>query len=203
VTFVAGTEPYPWPYDGGLDPARVALVVAGASGWAMSTGTTAVDALAALADLSAAVLAAGGTVVLVHHHCVSAPQARASLGLVRRGPAPGSTPVVEPGPGDRVVDARGVDGFSSSALDLVLRGAGVDRLLLAGVGLEGPVHSTLRSANDRGFECLTVVDACVAWDPALAAASVSSICMSGGIFGAVGTTGAVVAALGPVLQEVS
>jgi nicotinamidase-related amidase len=57
------------------------------------------------------------------------------------------------------------------------------------------VHSTLRSANDTGYECLLVADACSAHDPALVASSISSVEMSGGIFGAIGTTDAVLAAL--------
>jgi nicotinamidase-related amidase len=49
----------------------------------------------------------------------------------------------------------------------------------------------MRSANDRGYECLLVIDACAAYDLALIAPSVSMIEMSGGIFGAVGTAAAV------------
>ncbi len=53
----------------------------------------------------------------------------------------------------------------------------------------------MRDANDRGYECLLVLDACVPIDPDLVTASVSSIEMSGGIFGAVGTSADVIAAL--------
>ena len=45
------------------------------------------------------------------------------------------------------------------------------------------MHSTLRSANDRGFECLTVDDACADVEPDVHGNSMSSIMMSGGIFG--------------------
>jgi nicotinamidase-related amidase len=57
------------------------------------------------------------------------------------------------------------------------------------------VHSTLRSANDRGYECLTIADACLAADTETQRGAISSIEMSGGIFGAVGSTDAVIAAL--------
>ena len=77
----------------------------------------------------------------------------------------------------------------------MLRTGRIRRLLLAGVGLETCVHSTMRDANDRGYECLLVLDACVPIDPSLVPASVSSIEMSGGIFGAVGTSADVIAAL--------
>jgi nicotinamidase-related amidase len=89
---------------------------------------------------------------------------------------------VEP---DCVVDAFGVDGFTGSPLAEQLAGLDVDHLLLCGLGLEGPVHSTMRSANDRGLECLLVVDACASLDPSVADAAVRMIEMSGGIFGAV------------------
>ena len=57
------------------------------------------------------------------------------------------------------------------------------------------MHSTMRSANDRGYECLLVVDACAPLDPDLVPPAISMVEMSGGIFGAVGTTAPVLAAL--------
>ena len=102
---------------------------------------------------------------------------------------------------DAVVDAFGVDGFSGSPLAECLAGLDVDHLLVCGLGLEGPVHSTLRSANDRGLECLLVIDGCAPLDPSLAGAGVRIIEMSGGIFGAVADAEAVLTAwrdrLGP------
>jgi nicotinamidase-related amidase len=95
---------------------------------------------------------------------------------------------------ERVVSA-GIDGFFGSRLDGLPRSLGRDQLLLAGAWLETGVHSTMRSANDRGYECLLVLDACTAYDPELVAASRSQIEMSGGIFGAVGSTDDVLAAL--------
>ena len=58
---------------------------------------------------------------------------------------------------------------------------------MCGLGTEGPVSSTNRSANDRGYECLTATDTVVHHDGVTGAAMLSSICMSGGIFGAIGT----------------
>ncbi|WP_170316743.1 cysteine hydrolase family protein, partial [Acrocarpospora corrugata] len=92
---------------------------------------------------------------------------------------------------DQVVHAAGWDGFHGSDLDSVLRAAGRDLLLLAGCCLELGVHSTMRAANDRGYECLLVEDACAAAAPDLRHAALSTIEMSGGIFGAVGSTTAV------------
>jgi nicotinamidase-related amidase len=98
------------------------------------------------------------------------------------------------------VRSGGVDGFFASSLDTVLRTLGRDQLLLCGKWLETNVHSTMRSANDRGYECLLVLDACVAYDPDLTSAARSQIEMSGGIFGAVGETAAVLDALLPLPQ---
>ncbi|MDQ1703123.1 MAG: biuret amidohydrolase [Frankiaceae bacterium] len=175
--FVAGSAPYPWPYDGDMSAGRFALLVV-QDGWLPPT--TQRDALRFLAsDVSSA----GGLVVAV----------------VR-----GEAPVVVYG--DVTVRVPGRDGFYATALDDVLRQAGRDHLALAGWHLEVEVHSTLRSANDRGYECVTLTDACVPADPALADASSSMIQMSGGIFGAVATSRALVAALSsvparPALQE--
>jgi nicotinamidase-related amidase len=96
---------------------------------------------------------------------------------------------------DHLLDAHGVDGFFASPLDALLRSLGRDQLLLCGAWLETGVHSTMRSANDRGYECLLVLDACVPHDPALVAASRSQIEMSGGIFGAVGDSNDVLSAI--------
>ena len=92
--------------------------------------------------------------------------------------------------------AQGLDGFWGGPLDAMLRSTGCRDLLLTGLGLEAPVHSMLRAANDRGYECLLVLDACAALDPDLRPAAASMVCMSGGIFGAVGTAGAVLDAIG-------
>lgn len=106
---------------------------------------------------------------------------------------------LEPEPGDLVVDAAGIDGFHGSALDDELRGRGIDTLVLAGFGAEAAVDSTLRAANDRGYECLVLTDAVAPFDSELEAHVLDSVTMSGGIFGAIATTDALLAAL-PALE---
>jgi nicotinamidase-related amidase len=98
---------------------------------------------------------------------------------------------LEPDEQTLVATTSGLDGFFGTALDAALWTRGISHLILAGFGTETAVHSTLRSANDRGFECLTVSDACADGDPELHAAAFSSLMMSGGIFGAHATTAAV------------
>jgi nicotinamidase-related amidase len=96
---------------------------------------------------------------------------------------------------DMTISAGATSAFHASPLDDLLRSQGRSDLILAGWGLEGPVHSTLRSANDRGYECLLVADASTALDPELVFASCEMVRFSGGIFGAFADTADVVAAL--------
>jgi nicotinamidase-related amidase len=86
------------------------------------------------------------------------------------------------------LEAAGSSAFYESRLDDVLRRADRVDLLVAGWGLEGPVHSTLRAANDRGYECLLVADASTAIGDELVEASCSMVRFSGGIFGAYAST---------------
>jgi nicotinamidase-related amidase len=88
-----------------------------------------------------------------------------------------------------------VDAFFGSSLDADLRSLDRDTLVIGGLGLETVVYSTMTGANDRGYECLALVDASAPHDRAVAERAVCSITMSGGIFGAVGTSSALCAAL--------
>jgi nicotinamidase-related amidase len=104
--------------------------------------------------------------------------------------------VAEPAGSDVVVDAAGWDGSFGCDLDAVLRAIGTRTLVLAGLASELTVDSTVRTLNDRGWECLVLTDACAPLDAALGARAHHSLTMSGGIFGALGTVPALVAALG-------
>jgi nicotinamidase-related amidase len=177
VSHVAGTEPYAWPYDGRLDGPRIALVLAGwDDGW-QRRATSGSDGAAATAcaRLARAVDGFGGAVLTVAH-------------------GPGSA-LLPPVPSAIALTAAGTDGFWGGPLEAELRQRGCTHLFVAGHGLEGPVHSLLRGANDRGFECLLVLDACSTLTEDCREAAGSMVCMSGGIFGAVGATHDVLAAL--------
>ncbi len=172
---VEGATPYPWPYDADLSPTRLALVVVGWDQYWWSACDQPRRAVGQLRRLASSI----ATLVVVRHGTAADPlPPEADLGA----------PAVD-------VAAVGVDGFHAGPLDAVLRRRGADHLVLAGSGLEGPVHSTLRSANDRGYECIVALDACSAVDPSLTPRAVSMIEMSGGIFGAVATTDQILAAL--------
>jgi nicotinamidase-related amidase len=190
---VDGTAPYPWPWDGRLEPSRLALVAVGCQRWWIDRTSDPECALAALGRTASAVRDAGGLVVAVRHGRPTGGARRRSL-LPRRGEV-GWELVTRGLRGDIVVDAMGVDAFFGGSLDAHLRSLGRDTLVLGGLGLETAVYSTMTAANDRGYECLALIDACAPHDPAVAERALSSITMSGGIFGAVGMSAALCAAL--------
>lgn len=190
---VDGTAPYPWPWDGRLDPSRLALVAVGCQRWWAERTSGAERALAALGRTASAVRHAGGLVVVVRHGRPTGGARRRSL-LPRCGEV-GWEFATSGVPGDAVIEAMGIDAFFGGSLDAHLRSLGRDTLVLGGLGLETAVYSTMTGANDRGYECLALIDACAPHDAAVAERALSSITMSGGIFGAVGTSAALRAAL--------
>ena len=191
-------DPYRWPYDGVLDPSRLALVITGAQpAWIDRSrrADTVAGVVAAVAD---AVRASGGLVVHVRHGGITAgrsglPPARQQLDWQL------ATSIHA---GDVVIDAAGVDGFYGSSLDSELRRCGRDHLVLTGFGAEATVNSTLRSANDRGYECLTLTDACAPFDDAIGLRCLHSITMSGGIFGAIAESAALLAPLDALVPHI-
>jgi nicotinamidase-related amidase len=114
--------------------------------------------------------------------------------LVRGEPGHAIIDEVSPLPGETVIDKPGFGAFYGTDLELILRVAGVSALTLAGVTTDICVHSTLREAVDRGFDCTTVGDACAAGEPAVHEAMLSCIAGEGGILGRVADTDAIVSA---------
>jgi biuret amidohydrolase len=194
---VIAADPYPWPWGGSLDLRRLALVIAGDQpAWA-ARSVDAAETAAVIAKVAGAVRQGGGVVVHIRHGRSVVPQAglppaRGEPAWALMGPAPA---------GDLVVDATGIDGFYGSSLDHELRDRRLDTLVLAGYGGEATVSSTLRSANDRGYECLTLVDAVAMFDPVTGASTLHSITMSGGIFGAIAQSADLLAVLVPTALE--
>lgn len=184
---VAATVPYAWPWDGVLTPARLGLVVCGVQRAHAAASPTSRQVGERIGDLARAVRRAGGTVVHVHHRAAGSgtPDLRERPLLPRVGD-PEWAPVLTPAPTDVVVDATGHDGFHGSGLDDELRSSGIDTLVVVGFAAEVTVSSTVRSANDRGYECLTLSDVAAPIDAVTGHHHLHSITMSGGIFGAVG-----------------
>jgi nicotinamidase-related amidase len=77
----------------------------------------------------------------------------------------------------------------------VLAARGITHLIVGGVTTEVCVQTTLREANDRGFECLLVEDATESYFPAFKAATIEMVRAQGGIVGWTATSGQVIAAL--------
>ncbi len=117
--------------------------------------------------------------------------------LVRGEPGHAIIEEAAPLPGETVIDKPGFGAFYATDLELILRSAGISRLTIAGVTTDICVHSTLREAVDRGFDCTTVADACAAGDPAIHDAMLACIAGEGGILGSVVDTDAAVAAWNP------
>lgn len=175
---VADTTPYAWPYDGNLDARGTAvLVIQPECPWPSAVEES---VIAHVAEVVASVRAAGGRVLSLH----TAPPPSHTQG--------GASPTLPDG--EQTFVSAGIDGFYGTALEARLRTLGVSRLIIVGLGAETTIHSTMRTANDMGYECLFVADACAPYDPTLQPHTVSMIEMSGGIFGAVGTAQAVIAA---------
>ncbi|MEO1403506.1 MAG: isochorismatase family cysteine hydrolase [Cyanobacteria bacterium J06635_1] len=72
---------------------------------------------------------------------------------------------LQPAPGEIVLDKPGKGAFVATDLDLILRQRGIRQLLLTGVTTECCVHTTLRTANDLGYECLLLEDCCASLKP--------------------------------------
>lgn len=72
---------------------------------------------------------------------------------------------LQPLTGEIVLDKPGKGAFVATDLDLILRQRGIRQLLLTGVTTECCVHTTLRTANDLGYECLLLEDCCASFNP--------------------------------------
>jgi nicotinamidase-related amidase len=112
---------------------------------------------------------------------------RGPLGrLLVRGEAGHDTiPEVYPVTGEPVIDKPGKGAFANTDFELLLRTKGVRNLVLCGVTTDVCVHTTMREANDRGYDCLLVADCCAASYEPLHRAAIGMVKTEGGVFGAV------------------
>lgn len=105
-----------------------------------------------------------------------------------------------PLPGELVIDKPGKGSFHATTLQAELVERGITRLVVTGVTTEVCVHTTVREANDRGYECLVLSDCTGSYFPEFQRVGLAMIAAQGGIFGWVAPSETLLAALTP--QEV-
>ncbi|MGE0310262.1 MAG: cysteine hydrolase family protein [Lautropia sp.] len=115
--------------------------------------------------------------------------------LVRGEPGCDIVPALAPLPGETVIDKPGKGAFHATALQATLQALSVTHLVVAGVTTEVCVQTTMREANDRGYDCLLVDEATASYFPAFKAATIEMIVAQGGIVGWVGGLDDLLAAL--------
>ncbi|WP_061933358.1 cysteine hydrolase family protein [Aureimonas sp. AU22] len=212
------------PFAFALDPARVGLVVIdmqrdflepGGFGESLGNDVHPLQAIVpAVAKLIAGFRAAGRPVIHTREchapdlsDCPPAKRLRGPEGkrigdpgpmgriLVRGEPGADIVPDLAPLPGELVLDKPGKGAFHATPLDAELERLGLRQLVFAGVTTEVCVQTTMREANDRGYECLLAEDATESYFPEFKAATLAMIRAQGAIVGWTAETDAILEAL--------
>jgi nicotinamidase-related amidase len=115
--------------------------------------------------------------------------------LVRGEPGHDIVPELFPTAGEPVIDKPGKGAFYATDLEAMLRSRGIAQLIVCGVTTEVCVNTTVREANDRGFDCLVLEDCTGSYFPEFQRAGIAMIKAQGGIFGWVANSAALIHAL--------
>jgi biuret amidohydrolase len=223
---VVDANPYPWPYDGPLDPAKTALILidwqvdfCGPGGYVDAMGydlSLTRSGLAPAAKVLGVARDQGWLVVHTregHRPDLSdcppnklwrSKRIGAGIGdesacgriLVRGEPGWEIVPEVEPIDGEIIIDKPGKGSFYATDFDLVLQTHGITHLIFTGITTDVCVHTTMRDANDRGYECLLLTDCTGATDVGNYEAALKMVTMQGGVFGAIADSSQLFAAIG-------
>jgi nicotinamidase-related amidase len=121
--------------------------------------------------------------------------------LIRGEPGHGIIPELAPNDDEIVIDKPGKGAFYHTSLQDELQASGIENLLVCGVTTEVCVHTTVREANDRGYRCVVMSDACGSYFPEFHDMGLRVITAQGGIFGWVATSNAVITAINNSLSS--